>query len=114
MRRVREMLRLKYEAGASDRAIARSVGVARSTARLCLDRVAAAGRTWPLPETLTDGALEALLFAGAGAPPGQRRKTEPDPTFPPASERRRHTSALRPGTRFRHHAGRRRCCANAG
>jgi transposase len=72
------MLRLKYGAGASDRAIARSVGVARSTARQCLDRVAAAGLTWPLPERLTDGALEALLFAGAGAPPGQRRKAEPD------------------------------------
>ena len=57
MRRVREILRLKYEAGASDRAIARSVGVARSTARLCLDRVVAAGLTWPLPEELTDGAL---------------------------------------------------------
>ena len=69
MRRVREILRLKYEAGASDRAIARSVGVARSTARLCLDRVAAAGVTWPLPATLTDGALEALLFAGAGDRP---------------------------------------------
>ncbi|MFL6041220.1 MAG: IS21 family transposase [Gaiellales bacterium] len=78
MRRVREILRLKYEAGASDRAIARSVGVARSTARLCLDRVAAAGLTWPLPEGLTDGALEALLFAGSGAMPGQRRKAEPD------------------------------------
>jgi transposase len=78
MRRVREILRLKYEVGASDRAIARSVGVARSTARLCLDRVAAAGLTWPLPATLTDGALEARLFASSGALPGQRRKTEPD------------------------------------
>jgi transposase len=78
MRRVREILRLKYEADASDRAIARSVGVARSTARLCLDRVAAAGLSWPLPETLTDAALEALLFAGAGAMAGQRRKAEPD------------------------------------
>ncbi len=78
MRRVREILRLKYEAGASDRAIARSVGVARSTARLCLDRVVAAGLTWPLPEGLTDGALEALLLAGSGAVPGLRRKAEPN------------------------------------
>ena len=43
MRRVREILRLKYESGFSDRAIAVAVGVARSTVRLCLDRVAAAG-----------------------------------------------------------------------
>ena len=40
MRRVREILRLKYEAGASDRAIGLAVGVACSTARLCLDRAA--------------------------------------------------------------------------
>lgn len=78
MRRVREILRLKYEVGATDRAIARSVGVARSTARLCLDRVVAAGLTWPLPASVTDGALEALLFAGGGAPAGLRRKFEPD------------------------------------
>ena len=78
MRRVREILRLKYEACASDRAIGLAVGVARSTARLCLDRAAAAGLTWPLPATLTDGALEALLFAGGGAVAGQRRKAEPD------------------------------------
>ena len=38
MRRVREILRLKYEAGASDLAITRSADVARSTVRLCLDR----------------------------------------------------------------------------
>ena len=55
MRRVREILRLKYEACASDRAIGLAVGVARSTARLCLDRAAAAGLAWPLPATLTDG-----------------------------------------------------------
>lgn len=78
MRRVREILRLKYEVGATDRAIARSVGVARSTARLCLDRAAAAGLAWPLPATVTDGALEALLFAGGGAQVGLRRKAEPD------------------------------------
>lgn len=40
MRRVREMLHLKYAAGASDRAIARAVGVARSTVRLCLEALA--------------------------------------------------------------------------
>ena len=40
MRRVREILRLKYEAGASDRAIARSVGVA-TTRRVRTTRTAA-------------------------------------------------------------------------
>ena len=79
MRRVREILRLKYECGASDRAIAVAIGLARSTVRLCLDRVAAAGLIWPLPATLTDASLEALLFAPlGGSQPGKRRKDEPD------------------------------------
>src|SRR5271163_1360799 len=78
MRCVREILRLKHVCGASDRAIARSTGVARSTASDYLARAAAAGLTWPLPGTLTDAALEALLFVGTGIAPGTRRKSEPD------------------------------------
>src|SRR3982750_4314868 len=64
MRCVREILRLKHACGASDRVIARSTGVARSTVGDYLERAAAAGLGWPLPATLTDGALEALLFEG--------------------------------------------------
>jgi transposase len=79
MRRVREILRLKYECGTSVRAIAGAVGVARSTVQLCLARAVAVGLTWPLPATLTDGGLEALLFAPiGGSRPGTRLKAEPD------------------------------------
>src|SRR5262252_3040847 len=66
MRRVREILRLKFECGSSDRAIAVAVSVARSTVQLCLARFAAAGLSWPLPATLTERGLEALLFAPLG------------------------------------------------
>jgi hypothetical protein len=48
MRRVREVLRLKHECSPSDREIARSLSVARSTGALTLERVAAAGLRWPL------------------------------------------------------------------
>jgi len=78
MRCVREILRLKHECGASDRAIARSVGIARSTVGDYLSRLAAAGLSWPLPPTLSDAALEALLFVKAGTVPGTRRRPEPD------------------------------------
>jgi transposase len=78
MRRVREILRLKHECGASDRAIGRSLGIARSTVALTLDRVAAAGLAWPLSATLSDRVLEALLYADAGSRQGVRRKAEPD------------------------------------
>ena len=79
MRRVREILRLKHECGTSVRAIAVAVGVARSTVQLCLARAMLAELTWPLPATLTDGGLEALLFASErGSKPGGRHKAEPD------------------------------------
>ncbi len=78
MRCVREILRQKHGCGASDRAIARSTGVARSTVSDYVGRAAAAGLVWPLPATLSDAALEALLFVGTGIAPGTRRKAEPD------------------------------------
>jgi len=78
MRRIREILRLKYEAGATERAIARSIGLARSTVALTLERVAAAQLSWPLPVTLTDRVLEATLYASAGRPQGSLGKPEPD------------------------------------
>src|SRR3954462_9297679 len=78
MRRLREVLRLKHEGGASDRAIARSLSIARSTVALTLERVAAMGLRWPLPATLTDRVLEAMLYVGHGSQQGARRKTEPD------------------------------------
>src|SRR5215831_17833972 len=78
MRRVREILRLKHECGASDREIARSLSIARSTVAVTLERVAAVGLRWPLPATLTDRVLEAMLYAGHGRQQGARRKAEPD------------------------------------
>jgi response regulator of citrate/malate metabolism len=45
MRRVRELLRLHYEAGASARTIARELGVSRSTVKEYLARAAAAELT---------------------------------------------------------------------
>src|SRR4051812_31399056 len=76
-RQVREVLRLKA-AGVSGNEIARRVGVAPSTVRLTLKRLAAAGLGWPLPAELTDAALEARLFTAAGKKQGHRRRTEPD------------------------------------
>ncbi len=78
MRRVREILRLKHECGATDRAIARSLGIARSTVAVTLDRLAAAELRWPLPATLSERVLEAMLYAGPGTQRGSRRKAEPE------------------------------------
>src|SRR5260370_898993 len=77
MRSVREILRLRAE-GLSDRAIARSTRLARSTVSDYAGRAVAAGLSWPLPEGLTDTALEALLFVRGGPAARARRKPEPD------------------------------------
>lgn len=62
MRKIRELLRLKFALGLSDRKIAASLSIARSTAQECLQRAAAAGIGWPLPEGLDDALLEARLY----------------------------------------------------
>jgi transposase len=77
MRHVRDVLRLRA-AGVSGNEIARRVGVAPSTVRLTLQRLAAAGLSWPLPAELTDAALEAQLFTAVGKKQGHRRLAEPD------------------------------------
>lgn len=62
MRKIREVLRLKFEAGLGERPIAESLGVVRSTVQECLRRARQAGLSWPLPADLSDDALEARLY----------------------------------------------------
>src|SRR5215212_9026880 len=91
MRQVRDVLRLKA-AGVSGNEIARRVGVAPSTVRLTLQRLAAAGLGWPLPAELTDAALEARLFTAASKKQGHRRRTEPDWTAVHRELKRKHVT----------------------
>lgn len=62
MRKIKEVLRLRFEHGLSHRVIAVSCGVGCTTAREYVVRAEAAGLSWPLPAELDDVALEALLF----------------------------------------------------
>ena len=66
MRKVREVLRLKYVCGASVRMIARAGGVGHSTVAEYLRRTAVIGITWPVPEAMDDAELERRLFTPAG------------------------------------------------
>lgn len=63
MRKIREVLRLKYACGVSDRVISRSVGIGRTAIAEYVRRAAVIGITWPIPEELDDTALERKLFA---------------------------------------------------
>lgn len=67
MRKIKEVLRLRFEQGLSHRVIACSCGIGVTTAREYLVRAQAVGLSWPLPEDLLDEALERMLFAAGPA-----------------------------------------------
>lgn len=62
MRKIKEVLRLKWSCRFRDRQIARSCGIARSTVGEYLRRASRAKLSWPLPEDLTEARIEQLLF----------------------------------------------------
>ncbi len=62
MRKVREVLRLKFACGLSKRQIAAAVGIGATTVGDQLVRARRAGLSWPLPEDLGEEALERRLY----------------------------------------------------
>jgi transposase len=78
MRKIKEILRLKYECRLSNQKIAQSCGISRSTVSDYLMRTRAAGLSWPLPEDLSEGDLEKRLFA---SPCGRCRNERPLPDW---------------------------------
>ena len=73
MRKIKEVLRLKWEHGLSNRKIARSCSISRSTVAEYLRRAQEAGLSWPLPATLDEAELEKQLFPPPLVlPPGSR------------------------------------------
>jgi transposase len=76
MRKVRDVLRLSA-AGMSKRMIAASLGVSATAARDCIGRAQRAGLGCPLPEGLTDEALEVRLYPPP-AMAARDRRPQPD------------------------------------
>ena len=66
MRKIREILRMKWELKLSERVIARSCCISRSTVAEYVRRAEAAGLKWPLPEGLDEESLQRLLFPATG------------------------------------------------
>ena len=62
MRKIKEVLRLKWERRLSNRQIAAACGVSRPTVSEYLRRLAEANLSWPLPENLDEAHLEQRLF----------------------------------------------------
>ena len=62
MRKIREILRLRFICRCSHEEIAKSVGIGSTTVGECLARLKKANLSWPLPDDLTDEQLEIKLY----------------------------------------------------
>jgi transposase len=77
MRKIRQVLRLRWELGFSARNVAQSLSVSHSTVLECETRARRAGLTWPLDPKTDDVELERLLYP----PPEPRSRVRPIPDW---------------------------------
>jgi len=88
VRKIKEVLRLKFDVGLGLRQIARSCSIGLGTVHEYLQRAEAAGVTWPLGEDWDEDRLEAALFAG---PPRARPAVLAMPDFADLHQQRQRT-----------------------
>src|SRR6266480_1827881 len=62
MRKIKEVLRLRFGLGLHQDQIARSCSIGQATVHRYLEKAAAAKLSWPLPDDLDDQQLDELLF----------------------------------------------------
>ena len=75
MVKIREILRLKYQMGLSNRQVAKSCGVGRRVVSEYWDLAQKSGLTWTEAQGLSDTDLEQRLFRRS---PTTGKKTQPD------------------------------------
>jgi transposase len=78
MRKLKEVLRLRFELGLSQRHIARSCSIGYGTVYEYLKRAQAAGVRWPRSEGWDDRRLEEVLFGPTPRHVYENRKATPD------------------------------------
>jgi transposase len=91
MRKIREVLRLKFELGLDHRQIAASCRISHVTVGNYLNRFATAGLSWPLPPQMSDRQIKRRLFANADAP-AQPTRPLPEPATMCRELRRKHVT----------------------
>lgn len=78
MRKIREVLRLKYECGLGHRAISASVGISKGWVSEYVQRAERVGLRWEDARELSEAEVERRLFRYAGShEPSERRSTSP-------------------------------------
>lgn len=74
MRKIKEVLRLKWKHGCSNKQVAKSCNISRSTVRDYIKRAQIAGLSWPVDPKLDDASLEKLLFPVPPIVPSSHRQ----------------------------------------
>jgi transposase len=80
MRKIREVLRLRFGQGLAQRAIGQSLRLSAGAVNGYLSRARRAGLSWPLPDDLDDDRLEKLLFPPVPDVPVDERPVPDWPT----------------------------------
>lgn len=94
MRKIKEILRLRYDLGLRQDQIARSCNIGQATVHRYLERFAATGLGWPPATDCDEARLEKLLFATRrGRPAG--REDRPAPDLPRCTTNCRNTNISR-------------------
>jgi transposase len=89
MRKIREVFRLKFDCDISNRQIAKSCNIARSTVAEYLFRFQQAALSWPLTQDIDDNQLEQLLYPQLPTVPADKR---PVPDWSYIQQQLRHKS----------------------
>ena len=79
MRKITEVLRLKYDCGATNREIANACSMGVATVHEYLARAQCADIVWPLPPDLTEQEIEKRLFP---KDPALSEPSRPTPQWP--------------------------------
>ena len=82
MRKLREVLRLRFELKLGYQQIGRSCSIGVSTVHKYLKRAEAAGVTWPLPEDWDEVRVDAVVFPPGKQPSRSTTRRARRPTSP--------------------------------
>ena len=89
VRKIREILRLHFTAGLSNRQISENLKISKTTVQDCKDRFQRAGLSWPLQGDVTDDVLHGKLYPGVVIRNG---KPQPDWVTAHLEMKRRHVT----------------------
>ena len=81
MRKLQEVLRLRFKLKLGYQQIGRSCAIGVSTVHKYLKRAEAAGLSWPLPEGWDEARVEATLFPRTGPTAAENKPVRTPPDF---------------------------------